>query len=472
MTTRRPLLALFALCAAPILHGCAAVPQATGPAPTLAIVGGTVIDATGAAPQPNTTVLVRDDRIVAVGRMPVPKGTKIVDASGRTVLPGLIESNGHVTFSGQIDHAAYFGTRLDQLHDVGVRNLRNALDQGITTIRDTYGPRDFVLRLRNEARSGEIGGARLYVSGPIINYISVLDLPTDVALDPAQVARAREQLDLFVTSGTAAVRRLAGAGVDFIKVSADTGPPYVPPELGVDALTEIVAESHRLGLRTTSHTFSVQTLRNALDAGFDAFEHPELMRVGPAEDREQNVLPRELADEIARRRIYSVPLIVAVEVYPKFLREPALLDDPAVVAGVPPDMVAEARAYVRAQASHPEVLASFQEILDQARRNLQTLIAAHAPIAMGTDKGTRLNFFESANHVRELQAYVELGMAPMEALVSATRHGAELLGVQRDLGTIEPGKLADIIIVEGDPLQDINALRRVRNVIVGGRLAR
>lgn len=467
-------IALCVVGVAVVSAGCAGLPAASGE-PVLAIVGGTVVDGTGAPPRANTTVLVRGDRIVAVGAASVPRGATVIDAHGKTVMPGLIESNGHVTFSGQIDHAAYFARQFGRLHDVGVRNLGLALDQGITTIRDTYGPLGITLKLRDEARAGSLVGSRLYVAGPIVNYISVLDLPTTVPLDPADVKRAREQLDVFTLSGdaaVAAVRRIASAGADFIKISADTGPEQVPPDLGAAELKRAVAEAHSLGLRTTSHTVSLATLANALDAGFDALEHPELVRRSDPNDPLSDDLPAATAAEIARRGIYSIPLITAVEVYVRAYDDPTSLERAPGARQVAPAMLAEAKAAAIAGAATPAVVADMRQFYDQVRANLATLIAARAPIAMGTDKGTRYNFFESANHVRELQAYVDLGMSPMDALVSATRRGAELLGIQDRLGTLEPGKLADVIVVGGDPLRDLESLRRIDAVVLAGKRVR
>ena len=458
-----------------MVSACTSKLAAAPAEPVLAIVGGTVIDGTGGPPRPGTTVLIQGDRILSVGATSVPRGAQVIDATGRTVMPGLIESNGHVTFSGQIDHAAYFANRLDELHEVGVRNLGIALDQGITTIRDTYGPLDVVLGLRDASRDHRVRGSRLFVAGPIINYVSVLDLPTETSLDPVGEAKARAQLDLFVSNGSeaaAAVRRLAAAGVDFIKISADTGPPWVPPELGEEDLRQAVREAHSLGLQTTSHTLRPSTLRHALDAGFDALEHPELLRRDAEDDPLSDDLTPAVASEISRRGIYSIPLIVAAEVYLDYWGDPALLEGSERVRGVPQAMLDEARTSAQKQGADSQAMADMRQFYDQARANLATLIAARAPIAMGTDKGTRYNFFESANHVRELQIYVELGMTPMEALVSATRRGAELLGMADRLGTLAPGKLADVIVVDGDPLADLRALHRVSTVVLNGKQVR
>ena len=169
---------------------------------------------------------------------------------------------------------------------------------------------------------------------------------------------------------------------------------------------------------------------------------------------------------IVKNEVYSVPLIVAMESYIRFLQSPESLDDPKLVSDLPPELVAEARQWVAQQG--PEVLEQRLERYRATRWNLERLISAGALIAMGTDKGTRLNFHEHGNHAREMEIYVELGMSPMEAIVSATRRGAELLGEDNRIGTIEPGKQADIVIVDGDPLGNIRDIENVTAVFKDG----
>ena len=393
-----------------------------------------------------------------------------LDATGQTVIPGLIESNGHVIFSGQIDHARYFASRHDEYYAFGARNLEIALRQGITTIRDTMGPLRELVQLREDVDAGRIAGSRLFAAGPILNYQSLLDIPTEAELDPADVTAARNAMDLFTDfaeQGREQVRALASRGADFIKISAEGSEeretrPYL---LTTEDLKSIVEEAHALGLRTTSHALSNSGLTRSLDAGFDAIEHPEIILEKTVDGSTATIMD-EVVARIVEEGVFCIPLIVAMESYIRFLQTPELLDDPQVIAELPPDMVAEARRWVSQQ--RPDALDERLERYKATRSSLEKLISAGALIAMGTDKGTRLNYHEHANHVRELEIYIELGMSPMEAIVSASRRGAELLGVEDRIGTIEPGKQADIVIVNGDPLTDIRAIGRVSAVFKDG----
>lgn len=448
----------------------------TAPAPSdiTALVGATVIDGTGAAGIADAVVLIHQDTIVAVGprtEMTIPADAAIVDLTGRWVVPGMIESNGHVVFDGQIDHAAYFAENHDRYFEIGVANLRTALEQGITAIRDTHGPTEALLQLREAVSTGEVSGSRLFTSGAILNYESLLDIPSERALDSADVAQARQHLDLFVDSeeqGRAIIADLAERGVDFIKISLSgrlpSGPR--PHQLSDEVLAALLDEAQAHGLPTTSHTMNANDLGRAVTLGFDATEHPAFtLNLGRAVP-----IPDTLVDQMASAGVFSIPLLVAMEVYITFLENPGLLDDPAVVEAVPTSLLDDGRRWLENEASNPAILEARRARYAGVRDNLRRLIEAGAPIAMGTDKGTRLNYHEHANHVRELEIYVELGMTPLEAITSATLRGAELLGVADRLGSLEAGKHADLVVLRADPAADVRALGEVSMVFKGGVL--
>jgi len=464
------------LAAAPLLFGCAPLDTGGG---TTVLTGGQLIDGTGAPPVEDGVVVMRGGRIVAAGAagaVDVPADATMIDVSGKTIMPGMIEGNSHIIFDGQSNHPAYFAGRYRDYYEIGARNLNASLMQGITTSRDTMDPLEEMIRLREDVESGLIAGSRLFTSGTILNYPGVyrmFDDPTDSVFEgiPAEgVEYAKAAMVLPVRDGPHGreiVADYAERGADFIKVSSHSGPENIPPELSTEALTEIVEEAHARGLRVTTHTSSIKSIVAVLDAGVDAMEHPTLVaeeEVGP-----QGEFSDELVQRFVDQNVYSVSLMVVREVYVTYMEDPSRLEDPWYIRHAPGDMVQEAREWVaRDLASDPEALEKQRAGYELGRENLAKLIAAGAPIAMGTDKGTRLNFHESGNHVRELEIFTELGMTPMEAIVSATRRGAELLGMEDEFGTIEAGKLADVIVVDGDPLEDIWALREVDLVFKEG----
>ena len=445
---------------------------------TLALVGGRLIDGTGAPAIEDGVVVMRGKRIVAVGprsETSLPADATVIDVGGKTIMPGMIEGNGHIMFSGQWNHALYFPARAHEFYTIGARNLYTSLQQGITTMRDTMDPLDEMLALRADVESGKVAGSRLFTSGTILNYPGVYRLLDARSADTLpvtleQLQRARDALVLPVRDGAHGrdvVTDYASRGADFIKVSAYSGPDNEPPVLSTEALREIVEESHARGLSVTTHTSSVPSVVSVLDAGVDAMEHPQsTARDLPPEDAEfTDALAKRFADE----NVYSVPLMVVLEVYLTYYEDPSRLEDPQYIRHAPADMVQEGREGVRGDLKRdPNAARDWRARVATGRRNLAKLIEAGAPIAMGTDKGTRLNYHESGNHVRELEIYVELGMTPMEAIVSATRRGAELLGREDEFGTLEVGKLADVIVIDGNPLDDIMVLHNVEIVFKEG----
>ena len=352
--------------------------------------------------------------------------------------------------------------------------------QGITTVRDTMDPLEPMLELRRDIASGKIAGSRLFTCGTILNYPGPYvrsgaafktEDPDFQSLTAEQKQKSIEPMALVVRDGAHGreiVRDYAKKGVDFIKVSADSGPANQPPELSTEALREIVEEAHKHGLPVTTHTGTVKGVRAVLDAGVDAMEHPTLFTDGPVPE---GGLPQELVDRIVRQKVYSTSLLVALEVYVRYLDHPSRLTDPYYIRNAPADMVQEGREWVTFELEPgPGATRSIDwwKVTQAGRDNLRKLITAGALIAMGTDKGTRLNYHESMNHVREMEMFVELGMSPMDAIVSATRRGAELLRKEAEFGTVEAGKLADVIAVDGNPLERISALRNVKMVFKGG----
>ncbi|MCY4399296.1 MAG: amidohydrolase family protein [Gemmatimonadetes bacterium] len=469
--------AIGLLAGAHLLFGC--VPPGMDDDVTV-LSGGRLIDGTGAPAIEDAVVVMGGGRILAAGAagtVEIPASAdRTIDVAGKTIMPGMIEGNSHIIFDGQSNHPAYFAGRYRDYYEIGARNLYASLMQGITTSRDTMDPLEEMIRLREDVESGVIAGSRLFTSGTILNYPGVyrmFDDPTDSVFEgipPEGVEYAKAAMVLPVRDGTHGreiVADYAERGADFIKVSSYSGPLNEPPELSTEALTEIVEEAHARGLRVTTHTSSIESIVAVLDAGVDAMEHPTL--VGQEEVGAEGEFPDELVQRFVDQNVYSVPLMVVREVYVTYYEDPGRLDDPWFIRHAPADMVQEAREWVaRDIAEGPEALEDHRAGYELGRLNLAKLIAAGAPIAMGTDKGTRLNFHESGNHVRELEIYTELGMTPMEAIVSATLRGAELLGMEDELGTIEAGKLADVIVVYGNPLENIRALREVDLVFKEG----
>jgi imidazolonepropionase-like amidohydrolase len=405
---------------------CAAV-TAQGPK-RIAIRAGKLIDGRSDQPIANALIVVEGGRIVSVtpGGAP-PRDIEVIDLSRATVLPGLIDAHTHILLQGDVTAADYDEQLLKQSIPyraiLAARNARIALEHGFTSMRDveTEGAMYADVDVKMAINRGEVPGSRMFVSTramaptgmyPLLGYSWQLEMPHGVqVVDGVEGARL-------------AVREEVMHGADWIKYYSDRGYFYTPDgvlhsrvNFTAEEARAIVEESHRLGHRVAAHAIGSDGIAAALDAGVDSIEHGD-------------GLTDELIDRLVRQKVYWVPT-VTVGVY-----------------------VATGRS-----GNWPRMIASEREAFGKALRK-------GVKIVFGTDAG---GFpWTEVNQAREFRYYVDYGMSPMQAIRSATTSAAELLGWSDRLGTIEAGKIADIVAVSGDPLADITELERVRFVMKEG----
>jgi imidazolonepropionase-like amidohydrolase len=396
--------------------------------------GGTLIDGTGAPPVRDAAVLIRDGRIETVttaGSVGPSPDLEVLDVSGTTVLPGLIDCHDHLAFHGY-ELVKRWG--LDE--PASTRHLRTAqvaglvLAAGYTTVRDAGGL-DAGFRLAIE--QGLIAGPRLVLSlaimsptGGIGDRVSPSGHAAPFDPDPSLPSGVANGVDAVRDT----VRRLVRAGADVIKCATTGGassrPGHGPKDrgFGAEEMAALVAEAHELGRRVMCHAVGGRGLRIAVEAGVDSIEHGCYLDEDP-----------ELIAMMAERGIFYVPTLAVYEYH----RES------------PYPHVRE-----RARALHAHHLAS----VARAR-------AAGVKVVAGTDAGGHGH----PPNAMEVPLLVAAGLTPMEALGAATGRAAECLGLEREIGTIEKGKWADLVVVEGDPVQDLRGLsdpRRIRLVMKAG----
>jgi imidazolonepropionase-like amidohydrolase len=436
-----------------LLAICLALASATtirGQAPKrLALVGGMLLTGYEVPPIHHAAILIEGNKIVAAGpasEVKIPADATVVDTSGRAMLPGLIDTHGHLIALGHGSYDTWFpwitahggDTMLTRVMEISAKQLLMA---GVTTTIDLGAPLQPSLRIRDRINKGDVVGTRVFVSGPWLSRGAGGAMQEGFGginiNSPAEAARETE--------------RLAAAGVDHIKAHAG---------LTLEDYQAIVKAAHANRIRVYAHVYAERDVRNALEAGVDVLQHVGSAGTAPPYSKAL------ITDIVNAGRPVVVTAAHRAWVYPDTAEFPERLQDPALKTAFGPDIYAE----VQSSLKNWWTLAYFQrtdrEMLYR-ERGVKQFIEAGAVMGMGTDSGTPMNFHSEALW-REIKVHVDMGMTPSRAIAAATRANAQMIGKGRELGTIEPGKIADIIVVNGNPLFDITALSHVEIVVKDG----
>lgn len=413
---------------------------------TLAIVGGMLIDGHGGPPIHHSVVIVQGKTIAAVGTadsLPVPAGARVIDARGKTVLPGLIDMHAHSDIIGAGVYDEWHPISKERFKEFVPAMEKHLLFSGVTTAREVGGFLETDLYIRDSINRGDFPGPRRFVSGPWINFG-----------DPAEGEKRHHTVNVNTTEGARqAAVRLLDAGVDLIKAY---------PNLTEEMVRAIVEEAHKRGKHVAAHADSVEDMRMRMRAGVDSVEHIGLGRSGADG---ASYTPEMLA-HIAQSGIAIVPTLNVGLVYDETEAFPERLENPRELEFFPKEFQDLVRRSIRNY--------SHLRYFDEKRRGgahvphlFKQLVDAGARILMGTEAGTPLNFHHSAAP-REMVWMHRLGMPAMDVILASTRRPAQFLRMDRQIGSIEVGKLADIIAVDGNPLHSMAVLHQVSVVMKEG----
>jgi imidazolonepropionase-like amidohydrolase len=412
-------LGLLAICLLP----CSAAP--------VAVRCGSLLDVRAGKLIPDAVVVIEGDKIARIQANGLaPQGATLIDLSGSTCLPGLIDVHVHMTSNARRKGYQTLGVSVPRQTITGVMNARVTLEAGFTTVRNLGSGAYADAALRDGIDAEEIDGPRMLVSGPALGI-------TGGHCDSSLLAPEYKHTSLGVADGPwaarAKVRENVKYGSDVIKICASGGvmskgdqpgtPQYTPEEMKA-----IVEEAHKLGRKVAAHAHGAQSIREAIEAGVDSVEHCSFI------------------DDEGIRLAKQHGAFLVFDIYN---------DDFILAEGAKTGLL-------------PENIEKERQVGQLQRENFQRAHRGGVRMAFGTDAGV----YPHGDNARQFAYMVRYGMSSLDAIRTATLNAAELLGWSDRVGSLEPGLFADIVAVPGNPLDDVTALEKVRFVMKGGKVVR
>ncbi len=412
---------LAAIAAAGVTLASAQAPSTA----TIAFTGARIIDGRGGPPIEKGTVVIAGGRISAIGSaaVPVPEGAKRIDASGKTIMPGLVNAHGHITDVQGFKASPELYTAGNVKRQLGVYGR-----YGITTVFSLGGDGEAAIRVRDEAPPGI---ARLYLAGPVVSA--------------AAPDAARRQVDAN-----------KAMTVDLIKIRVDNN-LGAGKKMPAEAYRAVIDQAHKDGLKVAAHIFYLQDAKDVLEAGADLIAHSV---------RDQPV-DAPFIDRLKSRSVCVCPTLMREVSTFVYETRPAFLDDPFFTREADAAAIAGVQTAQHQAANRTPAAARYKAGLETAKANLKRLKDAGVRIAMGTDSGLLARFQGYFEHL-ELEQMVSAGLTPMEAIVASTSDAARCMDVADRVGALAPGLEADLIVLGRNPLDDIRNTRSLESVWIRG----
>ena len=417
---------LFIVCAGVALLSVSVPAQQ--PTTAIAYTGVRLIDGTDRPPIDNATIVVLNGRIAAVGpgfSVALPTGVQRVSLAGKTVIPGLVNAHGHVGNTVGMDQGHYSAENV-------TRDLRTYAAYGVTTVFSLGDDQAAGIAARDGQGTPALDRARLFVAGPVLAPKSAADAVRLVDQDAAMK-------------------------VDIVKIRVDDN-LGATPKMAPAIYKAVIDEAHKKGLRVAVHLFYLEDAKAVLDAGADFIAHSV-----------RDVAVDDAFDAMMKRRnaCYCPTLMREVSTF-VYESTPPWFADPLFLKHADMAAVDAMKQPARQQAmANSKSAQRYKAGLEIANLNLKKLSDAGVTIAMGTDTGPPARF-QGYFELMELEMMVKAGMTPRQVLASATRDAARCMKLDAELGTIEPNKWADFVVLDADPLVDMSNVRRINAVYVAG----
>jgi imidazolonepropionase-like amidohydrolase len=399
-------------------------------AKTIVIRAGRLLDVKTGKTLTNQTIVIQGDKIASVGAdAQIPAGAQVIDLSNATVLPGLIDAHTHLTMNPNFGYSMLANSVARQAL-IGAHNARVTLEAGFTTVRNVGAFNYSDVALRDAINAGDVPGPRMLVSGP---PLSITGGHCDNNLLPFEDHATNPGVADGVEAVQHKTREIIKYGADLIKICAtggvlSHGDNPQASQYTLEEMKAIVADAHRLGRKVAAHAHGAQGIVWASEAGVDSIEHGSYIDdAGIAEMKKDGA--------------YLVPTLYLMDWF----------FENAEKIGTPAELIAKGR-----------------EVMPAARKNVARAFAAGVKVGFGTDAAV----YPHGLNAHEFAVMVKLGLSPLAAIQAATVNDADLLGWSDKIGTIEAGKFADIVAVDGDPLADVTTLERVKFVMKGGEVVK
>jgi imidazolonepropionase-like amidohydrolase len=420
--------------------------------PVLVLRGGTLVDVTAGKEIPDSVIVIRGERIeqISVGHTSIPDGAQIIDAQGKWIIPGLIDSHAHAQDADETPLGLY-------------------LANGVTTIRNPGGNITVLRLTRERLLRGELVGPRLFFAGPVLDGLPPVWPNISLLVDTPQRA-------------TSAVNFLADQGVDFVKVYNNVKEPE---------LKAIVETAKKRGLPVAGHIPRSMTMTHAVELGITRLEHirvtgKEMLSADEAEHIDPLPLGRRepmlwqrfdlqsqkmhaLVQRLAQSRVFLDPTLV-VEQLTEIPNQDAERNDPNnqyVSAAVVEEAIKESKNPLFELPA--DLRAAALDAFHKQEKFVEMCNQAGVKIIAGTDGPGIGSILPGFGLHRELELLVASGLSPLQALRAGTLTAAEALGKDDQLGTIERGKLADMVVLDADPMQQVGNLRKIHLIVQGGK---